>query len=170
MDLNELGAIGELIGGVGVIVTFLYLAIQIRQNTQQLKFTSSTALWEGLSTAYDPAYIGNNMGIFRKRLAGEPLDPEENMTFLYIAFRTMSHFQQIYSSYQQGYIDKLVLDMNRGVLLSHLGAPGMRDYWRTWGAGIGFTQAFVAWVEEIYHEAKDTPVDQRFWESRKKVS
>ncbi len=33
MTLDNLGNIGELIGAIGVIVTLVYLAMQIRQNT-----------------------------------------------------------------------------------------------------------------------------------------
>ena len=32
MDIMELGAIGELVGGVAVIATLIYLAIQVRQS------------------------------------------------------------------------------------------------------------------------------------------
>jgi len=34
MDIMELGAIGELVGGVAVIATLIYLAIQIRQGNR----------------------------------------------------------------------------------------------------------------------------------------
>jgi len=34
--IQDLGALGELIGAIGVIVTLIYLAYQIRQNTVQL--------------------------------------------------------------------------------------------------------------------------------------
>ncbi len=34
MTIQDLGAIGELVGGVAVVVTLMYLAIQIRQNTK----------------------------------------------------------------------------------------------------------------------------------------
>jgi hypothetical protein len=37
MNIMELGALGELVGSVGVVVTLFYLAIQIRQNTEQQK-------------------------------------------------------------------------------------------------------------------------------------
>ena len=37
MNIMELGAIGEFVGSIGVIVTLVYLAIQIRQNTAQQK-------------------------------------------------------------------------------------------------------------------------------------
>ncbi len=34
MTIQDLGAIGDLIGGVAVVVTLIYLAIQIKQNTK----------------------------------------------------------------------------------------------------------------------------------------
>jgi hypothetical protein len=36
MTITELGALGEFVGSIGVIATLVYLAIQIRQNTNQL--------------------------------------------------------------------------------------------------------------------------------------
>ena len=35
MDIMELGAIGELVGGVAVIATLVYLAMQVRQSNRQ---------------------------------------------------------------------------------------------------------------------------------------
>ena len=37
MDIMELGAIGELVGGVAVLVTLIYLAVQIRQGNERAK-------------------------------------------------------------------------------------------------------------------------------------
>lgn len=38
--IETLGSIGDFVGGIGVIATLIYLAIQIRQNTQQLDHNS----------------------------------------------------------------------------------------------------------------------------------
>ncbi len=40
MNWEAIGAVGEWIGGVAVLATLLYLAIQIKQNTKQLKSNS----------------------------------------------------------------------------------------------------------------------------------
>jgi len=34
MTIHDLGAIGELVGGIAVVVTLIYLATQIKQNTK----------------------------------------------------------------------------------------------------------------------------------------
>ncbi len=44
MDIMELGAIGELVGGVAVIATLLYLAGQIRQGRLEAKAASLQAM------------------------------------------------------------------------------------------------------------------------------
>ena len=33
MTLQDLGDLGDLIGGIAVVITLIYLAVQIRQNT-----------------------------------------------------------------------------------------------------------------------------------------
>jgi hypothetical protein len=44
MNWEAIGAIGEILGAVGVIVTLAYLAFQIRQNTQGLRLTARQTL------------------------------------------------------------------------------------------------------------------------------
>ena len=41
--IQDLGALGEFIGAIGVVITLGYLAYQIRQNTVQLKQNTVTA-------------------------------------------------------------------------------------------------------------------------------
>ncbi len=44
MNWEAIGAVGEMIGAIGVIVTLGYLAFQIRQNTQQLAQNERTSI------------------------------------------------------------------------------------------------------------------------------
>lgn len=37
MTIQEWGAVGEIVGGIAVLISLVYLALQIRQNTKQLK-------------------------------------------------------------------------------------------------------------------------------------
>ena len=43
MDWEAIGAIGELVGATGVLLTLIYLAVQVRQNSVQLAENSRTA-------------------------------------------------------------------------------------------------------------------------------
>lgn len=37
MTLEQYAAIGEFVGGIGVVITLVYLALQIRQNTKTVR-------------------------------------------------------------------------------------------------------------------------------------
>ncbi len=54
MDWNAIGAIGEVIGGVGVIFTLFYLALQIRQNTKATQKQSFRDAMEFIYTSSNP--------------------------------------------------------------------------------------------------------------------
>lgn len=47
MNWDALGTIGEIAGAIGVIVTLIYLATQIRQNTKSSKVTAVQTAVEG---------------------------------------------------------------------------------------------------------------------------
>jgi hypothetical protein len=59
MTIQELGALGEFIGAIGVVITLGYLAYQIRQNTVQLK--------QNAVTAKAAAVNASNMGLRETR-------------------------------------------------------------------------------------------------------
>lgn len=44
MTLNDLGNIGELVGGIAVVISLLYLAVQIRHNSKISKFEAHRSL------------------------------------------------------------------------------------------------------------------------------
>mgnify|MGYP000105893757 CR=1 FL=1 len=44
MNIMELGALGELVGSIGVLATLIYLAIQMRQNTMAVRLNTAHAV------------------------------------------------------------------------------------------------------------------------------
>ena len=46
MTLEDLGNLGEFIASIGVLITLIYLAIQIRQNTEATKIQTRQAISE----------------------------------------------------------------------------------------------------------------------------
>ena len=61
--LEALGNIGDFVGGIAVIATLVYLAVQVRQNTQQLRASALST-----STAANVAFnysLGTDPGAAR---------------------------------------------------------------------------------------------------------
>ena len=53
MDIMELGAIGELVGGVAVLATLIYLATQLRQLKQQNLLVSYQHTYDSVNAFCD---------------------------------------------------------------------------------------------------------------------
>ena len=137
MNLDALGNIGDFLGGVGVIVTLVYLAAQIRQNTAQLRANAEGAR----IAAFDETTrsLGNwQEGIFGQRdvaslwerglAADAGLDSTERLRFEYVAARLLQIWQSIYRRSERA------SDPEHWVVTQHyvrlfLRQPGFLRFW-----------------------------------------
>jgi len=119
---EAIGAIGELLGAIGVIVTLGYLAVQIRQNTLAMAEGRRLALAQayqqradGLSDMMVSAANGPIGAIIVKLAsAGYPerveslqsLNAEELGRFRQWQIAQQTHWDNIYQQYQQGFVDE----------------------------------------------------------------
>ena len=82
MDLTQLANLGEFIGGVAVLVTLIYLALQVRQNTRQSAGTLQyTMLAEHNRLLEATRASGEHAAIAVKASRGDALDPVEEIQF-----------------------------------------------------------------------------------------
>jgi len=131
VNWEAIGAIGEVLGAVGVIATLAYLARQIRQNSEVVRSStrqaiSTTQLQVGLQIASDPAL----RGLALRWLSGAPAaTPEEALAedmFLRANFRA---FENQYHQHLDGTFDDA---MWRGYLENMkrtCTAPRIPEFW-----------------------------------------
>jgi hypothetical protein len=122
MTIFELGALGELLGAIGVIATLVYLAVQVRQNTRSLEDSQRLALAQtyqmrsdGLQNMLVHAASSTIGGIIYKVTpAGYPEDisaldaltPEERSRFRQWHIAQQAHWDNMHFQYQQGFLDE----------------------------------------------------------------
>ena len=86
MSLEDLGNLGDFIGSIAVIVTLIYLAIQIRQNTATTKVQIRQAISEAQFANINARATDDHLPIIiMKTNRGEPLNQDE-MDRLYFHF------------------------------------------------------------------------------------
>ena len=76
MTISELGSIGELISAIAVVVSLVYLAIQLRQNT---KVARVNAAWDS-EVAYGTANIENSRDPAYAMLITRAMNPTASMS------------------------------------------------------------------------------------------
>ena len=135
VSIIELGALGEFLGSVAVVVTLVFLALQIRQNT---KVSRSISVQQ-----WNLAVTPQNEAVFRDREFAElllraaddysSLDRIERRMYRSYCMQALNNFELLYLQRQQGTIDQLFFDSKIEIYLHNLELPAMRKVWETVG-------------------------------------
>ncbi len=131
MNWDAIGAIGEILGAVAVLVTLVYLATQIRQNTEQARLSSIQAVNSSNDSAFEPIYIPENSAIFTKgQNSYTSLTEHEKVVFHMLMTRLIASFDSTTYQYLQGSYDE---DLYWGTAVfysSFIKSPGGSDWWK----------------------------------------
>lgn len=163
MSIMELGALGEFVGAIGVVATLIYLAVQIRQNTQSMNESRKLALAQtyqmradALQSMLVQAATSQTVGPLLVKLTsqGYPTDvtsleritTEERGIFKQWQIAQKTHWDNMFYQYQQGFLDPEYYENEFKVRVKRL-AP-------TWAAlGLGGGRAtFEAEVRRLLQE------------------
>jgi hypothetical protein len=123
MTLQDFGAIGEVVGALGVVVTLVYLTKQIRLNTiamdearklalAQTYQMRSDALQAMLVHAADSEHIGpiiiklTELGYPEDVTALEKVTSEERRRFRLWQIAQQTHWDNMFFQYEHGYLDE----------------------------------------------------------------
>ncbi len=137
MNWEAIGAIGEVVGAIGVIVTLGYLAFQIRQNTGQLRrneqHTQTAALDETVrSFSQWREQISSDRAtaeIWVRGLADPSnLDEVDRIRFDYLLATLFYSFQATYRRAKNAGSPE-TWENGREVLAAVLSNPGAARYW-----------------------------------------
>lgn len=93
MDLGNLN--WDAISAIGSIITLLYLAIQVRQNTKSIRSSTVHAIHS--SDFFNLVSENSNLAsIFRRGMNGDKLDEEEEIQFQFLMMKGVLLFEDMY--------------------------------------------------------------------------
>jgi len=142
MNWEAIGAIGEVLGAVAVLVTLVYLAVQIRQNTQALKVTAMGTLHDlHVVTEKNEPYVATLMKLGRN----ERLDPVERVVAVERFVTIVRAFERLWLQQEMGAVAKEQFDRQIDLLRWALSLPQTRKMWAELAPN--FTPGFRAVVE-----------------------
>jgi len=106
MSLQDWGAIGELIGGVAIIVSLLYVGLQIKHSNREARAATMQATLDSEMSLQSEAM--RYAGTFEKMHAGVALaDGEETRIAIILFNMMMTLYQNRYYQFKAGYLDYL---------------------------------------------------------------
>jgi len=149
--LDALGNIGDFVGGLAVVVTLVYLALQIRQNTAATRVQTVQHLLTSDTAAADSVIAGPLPEIFAKLEAAEKLSPTEISAYtLYMRGRITEGWQVFYQK-QNRMIEQDVADALLGRFRVFTRSGLFRAVWNG-TLKVGFPREFQEYVESQMNE------------------
>jgi len=133
LTLQDWGAIGELVGGIAVIVTLIYLAVQLRQYAMGMNSATFHATMQGfnqLNTMYvkDPALADT---LSRGMADPASLSPDERHQFLWLVRCYVNIYENLYQQYTRGACPEEYWRRYARELKQTLDSPGGRQFRKT---------------------------------------
>jgi len=146
MSIEELGSIGELISSGLVLVSLIYLAIQVRHSTD----TARTSTYQALVAEFGAlnrsmASTPNLSALFAAALEDfEGLEPAQRATISQLFFLVFHNFENMYYQYRKGYLEDDVWIGWKRLMLSYYARPGFQVWWKM--RSDVFSPSFVAFL------------------------
>ena len=140
MTITELGAIGELVGGVAVVATLIYLAVQVRQNTRQLGRNWETARLQVLADQNQAGYELRILYCSHPEVADlvsrgsgdySSLSFVERIRYDALVGYHMDMFQTLFNRHSAGIVEDDMWNARKTTFDMLIASPGFRDWWKT---------------------------------------
>ena len=154
MSWEAVGALAELAGAVGVIITLGYLASQIRQNSKLLRASttaSSHQIQSEITTllAQDP---DANRIYWEGLKDRDSLSEEDRRRFDPLVTLFLQHSRQQHQFQRDGIDDPDEWEYVKQGIAWLIRQPGGRQFWREWGTT--YPQRFCDLVDDIVRESE----------------
>jgi len=150
--LENLGNLGEFVGALGVVISLVYLARQMIQNTISVRAASFNSMVQNSIRLLEPSYVDSEFAAFLARAERDPsrLTPEEGVRWDAYMTAVYRHFNNLVYQYRVGAIDRQMWEAYRRTLKEHLRTKS----WAAWYQQNGhvFSERLTHHVEEALAE------------------
>lgn len=154
MNGDSAGAIGEIVGAVAVVISVIYLALQIRKQTNEAKLGATRELAEQAQQMLDR--IGSDLeftAIYRQAVQNYNNLPDVERLWAALIFqRFFRVMEQQVHHIEKANVDPTYFDSYRRFFNEALTYPGVQQRWPT--ASNLFSERFQAYVGDHLEEAK----------------
>ena len=157
--LADLAHLAEIVGAFAVVVSLIYVGIQVNDGVGASRSASVNDANVALQSWY--LEVGSNEQtsnlFYRGLLSDEALPNEEEFQFLMIFHGVWLAFQNSYWLAEEGTLDPELLEALTAAILGVKDTPGMQRYWRQRRSYLN--ASFGRYVDELLERETNTSMD-----------
>ena len=148
-NLESLANLGEIISAIAVVVSLVYLAVQVRQNTRAQQTENFSRALDRIAAmqatlSQDPA-----MSVIFSKGVADPseLTPKERMQFTWAMYELFGAFEFMFLASKDNSIPEEVWRRWSSAVAWWLSFPGVHAWWTV--RPIPFADSFTSYVESL---------------------
>ena len=155
MNLDALGNVGDFVGGIAVVVTLVYLAAQIRRNTEEVRSASLDAV-AASHMEFQRSVWGDPVlnKLWFDGMAGKALPEDEGRRFLFMVITCARHWERAFHKARGGTLDSTSWSGIHRELAGVFSYPGTQEYWKR--IQYMFPPDFVDFAEKAIREIENS--------------
>lgn len=155
-SLQDYALIAEIVGGIAVVLSLLYVGFQIQLNTAERRTDSIQSITAG-NRELALVYVNNTDAgrAWHKVIDGKELNKEELDRMSDSLYAHLMLLEETYSKYQEGYLDEAFLDARVALIEGKvLWSPQLKGVYQGMKKSGIFTRPFIDWLEARLRESE----------------
>ena len=155
MNWDAIGALGELVGAAAVVVSIIYLALQVKQNSAHVRSSgyqtavqSANQFLDSLSTHPE------TLKVFQAAQDSyDSLDDDDQSIARTLFMQLFMYYESLFYQYKDGVVDPDIWEGRRKMMVNLLQMPGVASWWETW------RHIYGAKFQRYIGENMESPID-----------
>ena len=133
MTLNDLANLGQIIGALAVVISLIYVALQIRQNTNAIRSATAQTVHEHFAKWYNlvAADAGLSQIVAKGLRDYGSLAEQERVRFVAAFMAFLSYSQNAFLKWREGLLAQPLWRGWELVIMNLVCAPGGRPFGKT---------------------------------------
>lgn len=156
-QLESLANLGEIIGAIAVVVSLIYLAVQVRQNTQAQRTENFSRALDRVAAMQASLSQDTDTAVVFAKGVSDPstLSPTERIQFTWAMYELFGAFEFMFLASNTDSIPEEVWRRWSSAVAWWLTFPGIQTWWKA--RPIPFTDSFTTYIESLL---KNNPTDE----------
>jgi hypothetical protein len=132
MDLEDFARIAEIISSVAVVVSLIYVSLQVRQNTRALRATTYNSVTSNSVAILAPMFDHPEFTEFLMRAQSDPdaATPAEKLRFHILLLAAFRHWDNLYYQFRNGTLEREMWESYDCTLTNWLANPAWREWFK----------------------------------------
>ena len=132
MSLIDLANSGQVIGAIAVVISLIYVALQIRQNTNAVRAATSQSVHEHFANWYNS--LARDASLSKIVIGGlrdyGALSETDKVQFVATFMAFLSYSQNAFIKWKQGLLAPPLWLAWEQIIMNFTGAPGGKGFWK----------------------------------------